>query len=169
MTNECGSLVEVRTKGIDVDVSLENDTVKVKAQEAKSLSRTIELRCCFDEGAVAEASAALIVETLRAAIDERGRAVWIPSTGRTVIGCYAVLVAKYRFALDWNRVEVFQMDELADVPEEAHVAPLPSPPFGRAFRYWAMRAHARCVVRHARARASPARRGRTRSGRSWNR
>ena len=77
--------------------------------------RTIELRRCLDEEEVARAGADLVVAMLRAAIERRGRAVWIPSTGRTVVRCYDLLGCEYRRALDWKRVEVFQMDELADL------------------------------------------------------
>jgi glucosamine-6-phosphate deaminase len=66
---------------------------------------------------VGREAADLVVEILRAALARRGRAVLVPSTGRTVIRSYALLAARHRGALDWGRVEVFQMDELAGVPE----------------------------------------------------
>ena len=79
---------------------------------------SLDLVRCAGEEEVAKAAGELVLTSLRSAIERRGRAVWIPSTGRTVMGCYAFLVEHHRLALDWARVEVFQMDELADVPKD---------------------------------------------------
>jgi mannose-1-phosphate guanylyltransferase/6-phosphogluconolactonase/glucosamine-6-phosphate isomerase/deaminase len=75
-----------------------------------------ELRRCTDEDEVARQAAHLVVDVLRDALARRGRAVLVPSTGRTVLACYALLARMHRHALDWRRVEIFQMDEY-DVPE----------------------------------------------------
>jgi mannose-1-phosphate guanylyltransferase/6-phosphogluconolactonase/glucosamine-6-phosphate isomerase/deaminase len=125
LTRGAGCYAEVRTSGVEVDVRVGEDEVVVASRAARAArsgragarERSIEVQRCADEGAVARASAALIVETLRRTIERRGRAVWVPSTGRTVVGCYALLADRYRDAVDWGRVEVFQMDELADVAE----------------------------------------------------
>jgi glucosamine-6-phosphate deaminase len=74
------------------------------------------LRCADEEGVAREAAQA-IVEALRTTLVRRGRAVLVPSTGRTVIGCYERLVHVHRRALDWGRVDVFQMDELEGVSD----------------------------------------------------
>jgi mannose-1-phosphate guanylyltransferase/6-phosphogluconolactonase/glucosamine-6-phosphate isomerase/deaminase len=121
VTRGQGSFAEIRTQGIDVDVRVgkEEDEVLVSASDptrpAAAGERTIELRRCLDDEEVARAAAAVVVATLRAAIERRGRAVCIPSTGRTVVRCYALLAREYRRAIDWEKVEVFQMDEMADL------------------------------------------------------
>lgn len=77
----------------------------------------MELRSCVDEEEAGVQAADLVVKILAGALARRGRAVIVPSTGRTVLRCYALLAAFHRSAIDWDRVEVFQMDELSGVPE----------------------------------------------------
>ncbi len=104
----------MRSRGIDVDVSVDGEDVSLTAATAPP---RLELRRCRDEDEVAAAMTAAIVETLRAALERRGHAVWIASTGRTMVAGYARLVATERRSLDWSRVEVVQMDELLEAPE----------------------------------------------------
>lgn len=77
----------------------------------------IEFRVCVEEEEVAAQAAEQVIDVLRKAIARRGRAVLVPSTGRTVVRCYALLADHHRRAIDWDRVEVFQMDEMSDLPE----------------------------------------------------
>jgi mannose-1-phosphate guanylyltransferase len=120
LTRGRGCFAEVHTRGLDAEVQIDAKEVHVSAPGAtrgpRAAEIAIELRRCADEEEVASAAADLVVESLCSAIERRGRAVWIPSTGRTVVRCYERLVRYHRRALDWARVEVFQMDELADLP-----------------------------------------------------
>lgn len=65
--------------------------------------------------AIAEVAAARIVAALRAALARRGRAVFLPSAGRTPLGAYARLRDAHRRSLDWSRVACVQMDEYEGV------------------------------------------------------
>lgn len=60
---------------------------------------------------LAHAAADTAVETLRAALDERGQASFVLTGGSTPIPLYRLLAADYRHALDWDRVDVFFGDE----------------------------------------------------------
>ena len=68
-----------------------------------------------DEQAVAASAAAALVDALSSAIAAKGRAVFMPSAGRTPIPVYAALLERYRSALDWTKLSVLQMDEYAGV------------------------------------------------------
>jgi glucosamine-6-phosphate deaminase len=70
--------------------------------------------------ALADAAALVIAGHLRRAVDARGRAVFVPSSGRTPGPTYARLRDDHADALDWSCVHVLQMDEYADpdLPEE---------------------------------------------------
>lgn len=60
---------------------------------------------------LARAAAETVVETLRAAIAERGRADLVLTGGSTPRALYALLAADYPHALDWTKVDVFFSDE----------------------------------------------------------
>jgi 6-phosphogluconolactonase len=60
---------------------------------------------------LAHAAADMVVETLRAAIEARGRASVVLTGGSTPVPLYRLLAADYRHALDWSRVDVFFGDE----------------------------------------------------------
>jgi mannose-1-phosphate guanylyltransferase len=120
LTRGQGVFAEVRSRGIEVRVSVDDEGVSIAAASARTpaiASSGLELRRCHDEEEAAAAMSATVVDTLRAAIERRGHAVWIASTGRTMVAGYARLAATERRSLDWRRVEVVQMDELLDVPE----------------------------------------------------
>lgn len=107
--------VEVRLREVEgVEVRASGDLTTVTHRDSGD---GLDLLACADEDDVAEEAASRVVAILGAALARRGRAALVPSTGRTVVGCYARLAARYRGALDWGRVEVFQMDELGGVPE----------------------------------------------------
>jgi mannose-1-phosphate guanylyltransferase len=120
LTQGLGCFAEVRTRGVDAEVQVDGHEVRVFAPGAGRAAGPvgIELCRCANEEEVATAAADLVADTLRSAIGRRGRAVWIPSTGRTVVGCYELLVRNHTRRVDWGRVEVFQMDELADCPAD---------------------------------------------------
>ena len=65
--------------------------------------------------AIAEVAAARIATVLGAAVARRGRAVFLPSAGRTPLGTYALLRDAHRHSLDWSRVVCVQMDEYEGV------------------------------------------------------
>ena len=109
--------VEVRLRGVDrLDVRAEGERLTVRRHSVEPASG-VELYACATAEDLAEIAARRMVGILGEALERRGRAVLVPSTGRTVIGCYAALAARHRRALDWTRVEVFQMDEFDGVPE----------------------------------------------------
>ncbi len=56
-------------------------------------------------------AAGLIASTLATAIRDHGRAVLVPSAGRTPTATYRALRDNHRQSLDWRRVHVVQMDE----------------------------------------------------------
>lgn len=60
--------------------------------------------------AIAEPAAFRIVAGLRSALARRGRAVFLPSAGRTPLATYALLRAAHRGSVDWSRVVCVQMD-----------------------------------------------------------
>lgn len=60
---------------------------------------------------LARAAAETIVETLRAAISKRGRAVLMLTGGGTPRTLYQLLAADYGHALDWTAVDIFFSDE----------------------------------------------------------
>lgn len=60
---------------------------------------------------LAHAAAEVVVETLRAALTERGRASFVLTGGSTPGPLYRLLAADYRGALDWERVDIFFGDE----------------------------------------------------------
>lgn len=60
---------------------------------------------------LAHAAADTVVETLRSALDDRGRASFVLTGGGTPKPLYLLLAADYRHALDWSRVDVFFGDE----------------------------------------------------------
>ena len=64
-----------------------------------------------DTTRLARAAAETVVETLRAAMQERGRATFVLTGGSTPEPLYRLLATDYRDALDWDRVEVFFGDE----------------------------------------------------------
>jgi mannose-1-phosphate guanylyltransferase/6-phosphogluconolactonase/glucosamine-6-phosphate isomerase/deaminase len=116
----CEAPRELRVSGLrdtTVAVGAESNVLVVPRSATDGAAAGPELRRCTDEDEVARQAAYLIVDALRAALARRGRAVLVPSTGRTVLGCYARLAHVHRSALDWRRVEVFQMDELEGVSE----------------------------------------------------
>jgi mannose-1-phosphate guanylyltransferase/6-phosphogluconolactonase/glucosamine-6-phosphate isomerase/deaminase len=120
LTRGDGCFAEVRTQGLEASVDVDGVGHEVHVSAAGTMrgrpAKAIELRRCDNEEEAAGASADRAVEILRSAIERRGRAVWIPSTGRTVVRCYELLASRHRGDLDWARVEVFQMDEIADLP-----------------------------------------------------
>ncbi len=67
---------------------------------------------------LARAAAETIVETLRTAVTERGRASFGLTGGSTPRPLYRLLAAEYRSALDWQQVHVFWGDE-RHVPHDA--------------------------------------------------
>ncbi len=70
------------------------------------------LEVAADEEAAADQSARLTVETLSAAIAERGTAHVALTGGSSAISLYRALVAaEYRAALDWKRVHLWWGDE----------------------------------------------------------
>src|SRR5262249_17059993 len=110
--------VEIWARDVeDLAVRVDHDEISVSRIVGSPPAHKLDLLACADEEQVAAEAADLVVAILRAAIARRGKAVLVPSTGRTVVRCYALLAAHHRGALDWDRVEVFQMDEIADVPE----------------------------------------------------
>ena len=60
---------------------------------------------------LAHAAAETVIETLRAALTQRGRASFVLTGGSTPIPLYRLLAADYRGALDWERVDFFFGDE----------------------------------------------------------
>lgn len=60
--------------------------------------------------AIAEIAAARIAAALRSVLARRGRAVFLPSAGRTPLATYALLRAAHRRTVDWSRVVCVQMD-----------------------------------------------------------
>ena len=64
-----------------------------------------------DTTRLARAAAETVVETLRAAMQERGRATFVLTGGNTPEPLYRLLATDYRDALEWDRVEVFFGDE----------------------------------------------------------
>lgn len=60
---------------------------------------------------LARAAAEIVVETLRAAIQQHGRATLVLTGGNTPRPLYRFLAADYRGALDWQLVDVFFGDE----------------------------------------------------------
>jgi 6-phosphogluconolactonase len=60
---------------------------------------------------LAHAAAEVVIETLRTALTERGRASLVLTGGSTPVPLYRHLAADYRSALDWERVDVFWGDE----------------------------------------------------------
>ncbi len=67
---------------------------------------------------LARSAAETLVETLRAALAERGRATFVLTGGSTPKPLYRLLAAEYRHALDWQRVDLFWGDE-RHVPHDA--------------------------------------------------
>lgn len=66
-------------------------------------------------GEIAKTAAARVVASLGAALARKGRAVLVPSAGRTPRATYALLRAAHRHGLDWSRVVCVQMDEYEGV------------------------------------------------------
>ena len=64
-----------------------------------------------DAGRLARAAAETVVETLRAAIDARGRASFVLTGGSTPRTLYGLLATNYGHALDWSAVDIFFSDE----------------------------------------------------------
>ena len=60
---------------------------------------------------LARAAAETVVETLRAAIQERGHASFVLTGGGTPRPLYQLLANEYHSSLDWQRVDVFFGDE----------------------------------------------------------
>ena len=59
---------------------------------------------------IAELASFRVVAALRSALARRGRAVFLPSAGRTPLATYALLRERHRRSLDWSRVVCVQMD-----------------------------------------------------------
>src|SRR5262249_25436936 len=124
LTNGKGCYAEARVRGgapvaIDIGSGPCAGEVVVAASRPSAGARAIDLVRCADDEEAAHAAAAFVVGALRAALVRRGRAVWVPSTGRTVVRLYALLRERHRAALDWEKVEVFQMDEVAAARADA--------------------------------------------------
>ncbi len=71
-----------------------------------------------DTSRLIHATAEAIVQTLNAAIQERGRASFVLTGGSTIRPVYRLLTADYRDAVDWTLVHVFWGDE-RHVPHDA--------------------------------------------------
>ena len=66
--------------------------------------------------ALARTVAGELARALSAAVDARGRAVFLPSAGRTPVPIYRALRERHARTLDWSRVTLLQMDEYGTVP-----------------------------------------------------
>ena len=64
-----------------------------------------------DPARLARAAAETVVETLRAALEERDRASFVLTGGSTPQTLYHLLAQDYGHALDWTKVDVFFSDE----------------------------------------------------------
>ena len=66
--------------------------------------------------ALARTVAGELARAFSAAVDARGRAVFLPSAGRTPVPVYRALRERHADTLDWSRVTLLQMDEYTTVP-----------------------------------------------------
>ncbi len=60
---------------------------------------------------MSECAANQLIAELRRLLDEKERVSFLPSAGKTPTLLYSILAEKYRHAIDWQRVDIFQMDE----------------------------------------------------------
>lgn len=78
----------------------------------------MEIRVCKDKVSLGESAALYTAELLKKAIDEKGSARIILSTGASQ---FDTINALTKTDVDWSKVEMFHLDEYVDLPE-SHIA-----------------------------------------------
>ena len=64
-----------------------------------------------DQAGVAEMAASLLAEDMAAAIELRGRAVWVAAGGSTPAAAYRILAGRYATSMQWAEVTIAMGDE----------------------------------------------------------
>lgn len=78
----------------------------------------MEIRICKDRYALGKSAAKFTAELIRQAIEEKGSARIVLSTGASQFDTLAALVEE---KVDWSKVEMFHLDEYVNLPE-THIA-----------------------------------------------
>jgi 6-phosphogluconolactonase len=64
-----------------------------------------------DKGGVAEVAASMLAEDVAAAVELRGRAVWVAAGGSTPAAAYEVLAERYATSVPWGELTIAMGDE----------------------------------------------------------
>lgn len=111
------SNLKVRVAGKHVSVQPRTGAVPAKGAGVTRMgSGTFRVLVREDYEDMSETAAHAVVEDIKAAIAKRGEAVIVLSAGGTPEGLCKLLRTRYKDALDWKKVVLFQMDDYKGLP-----------------------------------------------------
>lgn len=115
-----GIHVHAPTRSVIGCVDVHDLTITVR-DTTITVARAPHVIFCEDEPTFDETLARVVADEISAVLAARPRARVVLSAGATPTRAYAILAARHR-DVEWSRVELVQMDEWIDAPEEESFA-----------------------------------------------